>query len=225
MKLGACSKTRGVCDAVGRRCTQARTGPGRAGAASACGTDPARCRRVIPMAGRVRGSRSSVYIAGRMARRRARCRGRITRDPACGSASSVQLLGDTTDDQLLGRDEIWFAEKSNDLRTRLYSLVDLEPRKLEAISQRYLGPSSWRCGYSGVGRGGQNLEEFSEDPGGSEKGRIGGPAALPTGEAPRHWGAQSTHARVAGSQVPVARPARTGSSIFLTTARASSVSR
>ena len=48
------------------------------------------------------------------------------------------LLGDSSGDRLLGRDQIWFTEKSNDGSTRLYPLVDLEPRKQEAIGKRYL---------------------------------------------------------------------------------------
>lgn len=48
------------------------------------------------------------------------------------------LLGDTVGDRLLGRDQIWFTEKNNDGTTRLYPLVDLEPRKQEAIGKRYL---------------------------------------------------------------------------------------
>lgn len=48
------------------------------------------------------------------------------------------LLGDTVGERLLGRDQIWFTEKSNDGSTRLYPLVDLEPRKQESIGKRYL---------------------------------------------------------------------------------------
>ncbi len=48
------------------------------------------------------------------------------------------LLGDSVGVRLLGRDQIWFTEKSNDGSTRLYPLVDLDPRKQEAIGKRYL---------------------------------------------------------------------------------------
>lgn len=48
------------------------------------------------------------------------------------------LLGDAIGDRLLGRDQIWFTEKRNDGSTKLYPLVDLGPRKQEAIGKRYL---------------------------------------------------------------------------------------
>jgi AAA15 family ATPase/GTPase len=48
------------------------------------------------------------------------------------------LLGNSVDERVLGRDQVWFTEKLNDGRTRLYSLADLDPRKDEAISKRYL---------------------------------------------------------------------------------------
>ena len=48
------------------------------------------------------------------------------------------LLGDSVGERLLGRDQIWFTEKGNDGSTRLYPLVDLDPRKQEAIGKRYL---------------------------------------------------------------------------------------
>ncbi len=48
------------------------------------------------------------------------------------------LLGNTADERLLGRDQIWFTEKLDDGSTRLYPLIDLEPRKQEAIGKRYL---------------------------------------------------------------------------------------
>jgi hypothetical protein len=49
------------------------------------------------------------------------------------------LLGNSVDDRVLGRDQVWFTEKLHDGSTRLYSLADLNPRKDEAISKRYLG--------------------------------------------------------------------------------------
>jgi hypothetical protein len=50
----------------------------------------------------------------------------------------VTLLGDTTGDRILGRDQIWFTEKDNEGATRLFALTDLDPRKDEAIGKRYL---------------------------------------------------------------------------------------
>lgn len=48
------------------------------------------------------------------------------------------LLGNSVEDRILGRDQVWFTEKLNDGRTRLYPLTDLNPRKAEAVSRRYL---------------------------------------------------------------------------------------
>jgi AAA15 family ATPase/GTPase len=48
------------------------------------------------------------------------------------------LLGDGKGPRVLGRDQVWFTEKLHDGRTRLYPLTDLNPRKDEAISRRYL---------------------------------------------------------------------------------------
>lgn len=53
------------------------------------------------------------------------------------NAHDLTLLGDSSD-RLLGRDQIWFTEKLNTGATRLYPLVDLDPRKDEAIGRRYL---------------------------------------------------------------------------------------
>lgn len=50
----------------------------------------------------------------------------------------VSLLGDTADDRLLGRDQIWFTEKSNEGATRLYPLSAYRPFKNEAIRDRYM---------------------------------------------------------------------------------------
>lgn len=47
------------------------------------------------------------------------------------------LLGDSGD-RPIGRDQIWFTEKATDGSTRLYPLVDLDPRKQEAVGKRYL---------------------------------------------------------------------------------------
>lgn len=54
------------------------------------------------------------------------------------NSHDAALLGDAVGDRLLGRDQIWFTEKRNDGTTRLYPLVDLEPRKQESIGKRYL---------------------------------------------------------------------------------------
>jgi hypothetical protein len=48
------------------------------------------------------------------------------------------LLGESGNDRLLGRDQIWFTEKRGDGSTRLYPLADLDPRREEAIGRRYL---------------------------------------------------------------------------------------
>ena len=50
----------------------------------------------------------------------------------------VTLLGDSGEDRLLGRDQVWFTEKFGDGSTRLYALADLDPRKHEAVAKRYL---------------------------------------------------------------------------------------
>lgn len=49
------------------------------------------------------------------------------------------LLGNSVDDRVLGRDQVWFTEKLHDGSTRLYPLTDLSPRRAEAIGRRYLG--------------------------------------------------------------------------------------
>lgn len=48
------------------------------------------------------------------------------------------LLGDSASSRPLGRDQVWFTEKLDDGSTRLYPLIDLDPRKEEAIGRRYL---------------------------------------------------------------------------------------
>jgi hypothetical protein len=47
------------------------------------------------------------------------------------------LLGNSTGERVLGRDQVWFTEKDNDGATRLYPLADLSPRNDEAIERRY----------------------------------------------------------------------------------------
>jgi AAA15 family ATPase/GTPase len=48
------------------------------------------------------------------------------------------LLGNSADERILGRDQVWFTEKLHEGSTRLYPLTDLSPRKAEALSKRYL---------------------------------------------------------------------------------------
>lgn len=48
------------------------------------------------------------------------------------------LLGNSVGERILGRDQVWFTEKLQDGRSRLYPLTDLNPRKDEALSRRYL---------------------------------------------------------------------------------------
>lgn len=53
------------------------------------------------------------------------------------NSHEAMLLGSSDDDRIIGRDQIWFAEKLNDGATHMYSLTDLSPRKSEAIGKRY----------------------------------------------------------------------------------------
>lgn len=54
------------------------------------------------------------------------------------NSHDATLLGDSTGDRLLGRDQVWFTEKRGDGSSRLYALADLDPRKEEAVGRRYL---------------------------------------------------------------------------------------
>lgn len=54
------------------------------------------------------------------------------------NSHETSLLGDSAGERVLGRDQVWFAEKGNDGATRLYPLADLSPRRDEAIGRRYL---------------------------------------------------------------------------------------
>jgi hypothetical protein len=54
------------------------------------------------------------------------------------NSHEITILGDSAADRLIGRDQIWFTEKGDDGSTRLYALADMEPRKDDAISRRYL---------------------------------------------------------------------------------------
>jgi hypothetical protein len=51
------------------------------------------------------------------------------------------LLGTSFGADILGRDEVWFVEKSASGETTLYSLSDFKPRKDENTERRYLGGS------------------------------------------------------------------------------------
>ncbi len=52
-----------------------------------------------------------------------------THDPA--------LLGDSGKDRVLGRDQVWFTEKSSEGASRLYPLIDYSPRNGESVERRY----------------------------------------------------------------------------------------
>ena len=54
------------------------------------------------------------------------------------NSHDVTVMGDSTSPRLLGRDQIWFTEKSNDGSTRLYPLTDFDPRKQESVGKRFL---------------------------------------------------------------------------------------
>lgn len=53
------------------------------------------------------------------------------------NSHEVTLMGDSGE-RPLGRDQIWLTEKDENGSSRLYSLVDLAPRREEAIARRYL---------------------------------------------------------------------------------------
>ncbi len=52
--------------------------------------------------------------------------------------SAASRAGGDNERRLLGRDQIWFTEKTDDGASRLYPLTDLDPRKGEAVERRYL---------------------------------------------------------------------------------------
>ncbi len=64
-----------------------------------------------------------------------------TLNPLCAqlvfNAHDTTVLGDS-DQQVLGRDQIWFTEKDADGATSLYPLADFRPRRDEALGRRYL---------------------------------------------------------------------------------------
>ena len=71
---------------------------------------------------------------------------RLFQDPETNPAGAqlifnsheASLLGDSAEERVLGRDQVWFTEKSHDGASRLYPLADLNPRIDEAIGRRYL---------------------------------------------------------------------------------------
>lgn len=54
------------------------------------------------------------------------------------NSHDTTLLGDSTGDRPLGRDQVWFAEKRSDGASVLFPLTDLDPRREEAVGRRYL---------------------------------------------------------------------------------------
>lgn len=54
------------------------------------------------------------------------------------NSHDTNLLGGADDPRLLGRDQIWFTEKSNEGDSHIYSLREHNPRKREAVEKRYL---------------------------------------------------------------------------------------
>jgi len=54
------------------------------------------------------------------------------------NSHEASLLGDSSEERVLGRDQVWFTEKNDDVASRLYALADLSPRIDEAIGRRYL---------------------------------------------------------------------------------------
>lgn len=54
------------------------------------------------------------------------------------NSHDVTLLETGDQGRLLGRDQVWFAEKRADGSSKLYPLSDLDPRKDEAVAKRYL---------------------------------------------------------------------------------------
>jgi hypothetical protein len=52
--------------------------------------------------------------------------------------SAAHRVIDVKGSRLLGRDQVWFTEKTNDGATHVYPLTDLDPRKDESVERRYL---------------------------------------------------------------------------------------
>ena len=71
---------------------------------------------------------------------------RLFQDPEVNSSHAqlifnshdVTLMGDSSEDRLLGRDQIWFTRKLNDGSTHLHRLTEFDPRKQEAVGKRFL---------------------------------------------------------------------------------------
>lgn len=64
-------------------------------------------------------------------------RGNPRRAQLIFNTHDVTLMGDSASHPL-GRDQIWFTEKDNDGGTHLYPLSDMDPRREEALTRRYL---------------------------------------------------------------------------------------
>jgi uncharacterized protein len=71
------------------------------------------------------------------------------------NSHEATLLGDSSGDRVLGRDQVWFTEKGHDGASRLYALSDLSPGSDEAIRRRYL---AGRYGAAPI----LSAEEFTE---------------------------------------------------------------
>jgi uncharacterized protein len=54
------------------------------------------------------------------------------------NSHDASLLGSSSEDKLLGRDQIWFTEKDGEGGSHIFPLSDLDPRKNEALGKRYL---------------------------------------------------------------------------------------
>ena len=72
---------------------------------------------------------------------------RLFQDPATNprraqliaNAHDVHLVDGTGADRIVGRDQVWFTEKTADGSTSLYPLLDFSPRRDESVGRRYLG--------------------------------------------------------------------------------------
>lgn len=54
------------------------------------------------------------------------------------NSHDATILGDSGTTRPIGRDQVWFTERSSDFSSRLFPLSDLNPRKNEAVGRRYL---------------------------------------------------------------------------------------
>jgi uncharacterized protein len=54
------------------------------------------------------------------------------------NAHDLNLVDSTGDKRLIGRDQVWFTEKQATGGTRLYPLLDFNPRRDENVSRRYM---------------------------------------------------------------------------------------